>query len=142
MQLGNRLASSDYSEFVSHADSIPDEDAVHPPKFPTNCPLGDDVTNSDEAIYSVLNEDNTIDPKITQALTANKSSAFNQPTKLRQLNPNCDSLRNLNVDNDVVMTGWPEEILYISVAGLSIYGSHIKCDVCKTGSSLGMISKE
>ena len=57
-----------------------------------------------------------------------------------QLNYNCDYLRNLNVDGDLVMKGWPEEIPEISVASLSIDGSHIKCDVCKTGRSLVMIN--
>ena len=33
LQLVNGLASSEYSKFVSHADSIPDGDAVHPTKF-------------------------------------------------------------------------------------------------------------
>ena len=57
-----------------------------------------------------------------------------------QLNPNCDSLRNLNVDGDVLMKGWPEEIPDISVYGLSIYGSHIKCDVFNNYRYLGMIN--
>ena len=49
-------------------DSIPDEDAVHPPKIPTNIlPLGDDVTNYDEAIAAVTNEDDARYPKVTQA---------------------------------------------------------------------------
>ena len=37
------------------------------------------------------------------------------------------------------MEGWPEEITDIGFSGLSIDGSHIKCDVFKTGRSLGMI---
>ena len=98
------------------------------------------MTNSDESIAAVLNEDYVRDPKVTQAETANQSSASTQPTKSRQLDPNCDYLRNLNVDDDVVMKGWPEEIPDISVAGLYIDGSHINCDVCKTGRSLGMIN--
>ena len=49
-------------------------------------------------------------------------------------------MRNLNVEDDVGMKGWPEEIPDRSVAGLSIDVSHIKCDVCKTGRSLGMIN--
>ena len=36
------------------------------------------------------------------------------------------------------MKGWPEEIIDRSVPGLSIDGSHIKCDVYKTVRSLGM----
>ena len=87
------------------------------------------MTNSDESIAVVLNEDYVRDPKVTQAETANQYSASTQPTKLRQLNPNCDSLRNLNVDDDVVMKGWPEEIPDRSVDGLSIDGSYIKCNV-------------
>ena len=57
-----------------------------------------------------------------------------------QLNPNCDSLSNLNADENVLMKDWLEEIPDRSVAGLSIDGPHIKCDVCKTGRSLGMIN--
>ena len=96
------MAISEYSEFFSHANSIPDEDAVHPTKIPTNIsPLGDDVTNSDEAIAAVFNKYDTRDLIVTQAETANQSSASTQPTKSRQLNPNCYSLRNLNVDDDV-----------------------------------------
>ena len=63
------------------------------------------MTNYDEALSAVLNEDDDRDPTVTQAATANQSIASNQPTKLRQLNPSCGSLRNLNVDNDVVMKG-------------------------------------
>ena len=130
MQLGNGLTTSEYIEFVSHADSIPDEDAFHPPKIPTNLLLlGDDVTNSDKAIAAVLNEDDARYLTVTKAETSNQSSAFNQPTKSRQLNPNCDSLRNLNVDDDAVMKGWTEEIPGRSVAGLSIDGSTIKGNV-------------
>ena len=106
----------------------------------TNIPqLGDVVTNSEEAISDVLNEDDAWDPTATQAPTANQSSASTHPTKARKLNPNCDYLRNLNVDDDVVMKGWTEEIPDKSVAGLSIDGSHIKCDVWNTGRYLGMI---
>ena len=66
LQLGNGLASSEYSEVVSHEDSIPDEDAVHPPRIPTNLsPLGDDVTNSDEVITAVINEYNSRDLTVT-----------------------------------------------------------------------------
>ena len=66
LQLGNGLARSEYRKFVSHADSIPDEDAFHPPKIPTNLPpLGDDVTNYDEAIAAVLNEDDARNPTVT-----------------------------------------------------------------------------
>ena len=141
MQLGNGLARSEYSEFVSHANLIPDGDAVHPQKIPTNFPpLGDDVTNSDEAIADVINEDDTRDTTVTQAETANQSSASTQTNKSRKLKPNCDSLRNLNVDDDVVMKGCPEEITYISVAGLYIDVSHIKCDVFRTSRSLGIIN--
>ena len=141
LQLGNGLASSEYRKNFSHADSIPDEDALHPPKIPTNLPpLGDDVINSDEEIAAVLNKDYARDPTVTHAATANQSSNSTQPTKSRQLNPNFDYLRNLNVDDDVVMKGWPEEIPDRSVVGLSIYGSHIKFYVCKTGRSLGMIN--
>ena len=124
------MARSEYSTFVSNSDSIPDEDAVNPPKIPTNPPpLGDDVTNFDVAIAAVLNEDDYRYPKVTQAETANQSSASTQTTKSRQLNRNCDSLRNLNVDDHAVMKGWPEEILDRSVAGLSIEELNIKCDV-------------
>ena len=141
LQLGNGLARYGYSKFVSHDDSILDEDAVRPPRIPTSIPpLGDDVTNYDEFIAAVLNEDDARDPTVTQAENANQYSAYTQPTKSRKLNPNCDSFRNLNVDEDVVMKGWPEEIPDRSVAGVSIDGSHIKCDVCKTGGSLGMIN--
>ena len=141
MQLGNWLASSEYRKFVSNTDLIPDEDAVHPPKIPTNIPpLGDGVTNSDKAIATVLDEDDARYPTVTQASTANQSSASTQTTKYRQTNPNCDSLRNLNVDDDVVMKGCMGEIPDISVASLSIDGIYIKCDVCKTGGSLGMIN--
>ena len=98
------------------------------------------MTNSDKAIDAVLNEDDARDPTVTQTETDNQSSASTKPTKSRQLNHNCDSLRNLNVDNDVVMKGCPEEIPDRSVDGLSIDGSHIKYDVCKTGRSLGMIN--
>ena len=109
LQLGNRLARSENRKFVSHANSIPDEDAVHPPNIPTNIPpLGDDVTNSDEAIAAVLGEDDARDPTVKQAATANQSSASTQPTKSRKFNPNCDSLRNWNVDDDVVMKVCPE----------------------------------
>ena len=94
------------------------------------------MTNYNEAISDVLNKDDARDKKVTQAATDNQSIAYTQPTKSRQLDPNCDSLRNLNVDDDVVMKGWPEEIPDRSVAGLSIDVSHIKCDVCKTGRSL------
>ena len=38
------------------------------------------------------------------------------------------------------MEGWLEEIPYRSASGLSIDRSHIKCDVCKTCRSLGMIN--
>ena len=135
------MARSGYRKFVSHADSIPDEDVFHPLKIPTNIPpLGDNVTNSDKAISAVLNEDDARYQTVTQASTANQSSASTQPTKSRQLNPNFDSLRNLNVDDNAVMKGWPEEIPDRSVAGLSIDGSHIKCDVCKTGRSLDVIN--
>ena len=141
MQLGNGLARSEYSEFFSHSDSILDEDKVHPPKIPTNLPpLGDGVRNSDEAIDAVLNEDGARYPTVTQSETANQSSASTQPNKSRRLKPNCDSLGNLNFDKCVVMKGWTEEITYRSVAGLSIYGSHIKCDVFNTDRSLGMIN--
>ena len=102
MHLVNGLAISDYREFISHADSIPDEDAVHPPKNPTNLsPLGDDVTNSVEAVAAVFKKYYARDLIVKQAETANQSSASTQPTKSRQLNPNFYSLRNLNVDDDV-----------------------------------------
>ena len=78
------------------------------------------MTNSDEAIAAAINEDYGRYPTVTQAETANQSSASNQPTKSKQLKPNCNSLDNLNVDNDVVMKGWPEEIPDGGVAGLSI----------------------
>ena len=87
------------------------------------------MTNSDKAIPDILKEDDERDLTVTQAATANQSIASTQPTKLRQLNPNCDYLRNINVDDDVAMEGWPEEIPYISVSGLSIDESHIKCDI-------------
>ena len=61
------------------------------------------MTNSDEAIAAAINEDYGRYPTVTQAETANQSSASNQPTKSKQLKPNCNSLDNLNVDNDVVM---------------------------------------
>ena len=109
--------------------------------MPTNIPpLGDDVTNSDKAIADVLNEYCARDPKVTQVATANQSSASTHPTKSRQLNPNCDSLRDLNVSGDVVIKGWPGEIPDRSVAGLSIDRLHIKFDFCKTGGYLGMIN--
>ena len=98
------------------------------------------MTNSHEAIAAVLNEDGDRDTTVTQAETANQASASTQPTNLRQLNPNCDSLRNLNVDYNVVMKGCPEEIPDRSVAGLSIDGLHIKIDVLKTLRSILMIS--
>ena len=99
-------------------------------KVPTNIPpLGDDGKNSDEAITAVLNEYDDRDTTVTQAATANQPSAPTQPTKSRQLNPTCDSLRNLNVDDNVVMKGCLEEIPDRSVAGLSIDRSHIKFDV-------------
>ena len=98
------------------------------------------MTNSDESIAAFLNEDYAIDTTLTQAATDNQSSASNQTTKLRQLNPDCDSLKNLNVDNDVVMKGWSEKIPYRSVACLSIDGSHIKFYVCNTDRFLGMIN--
>ena len=98
------------------------------------------MTNSNETIADVLNEDDARDPTITQAENTDQSSDSTQPTKSRQLNPNCDSLRNLNADKNVVMKGWLEEIPNRSVPGLSIDGSHIKCDVCKTDRSLGMIN--
>ena len=98
------------------------------------------MTNSHEAIAAVLNEDGDRDTTVTQAETANQASASTQPTNLRQLNPSCNYLRNLNVDNDVVMKGWPEEIPDRSVSGLSVDRSHIKCDVCNTGRSLGIIN--
>ena len=87
------------------------------------------MTNYDDSIAAVLNGDDARDPTVTQSATAYQSSASTQITKSRQMNPNCDSLGNLNVDDDVVMKGWPEEIPDRSVAGLSIDGSHIKCDV-------------
>ena len=98
------------------------------------------MTNYDKAIAAVLNEEDARDTTVAQAATANQSSASTQPTNSRQLKPNFDYLRNLNVDNNVVMKGWPEEIIDISVAGLSIDGSHIKCDVYKTDRSLGIIN--
>ena len=100
LQLVNGLASSEYRNIFSQADSILDEDAVHPPKIPTNIPpLCDDVTNSDEAIASVLNEDYARNTLLIHAATSNQSSASNNITKSSQLNPNCDYLRNLNVIN-------------------------------------------
>ena len=87
------------------------------------------MTNFDNSIAAVLNRNDARDPKVTQSATAYQSSAFTQINKSRQMNPNCDSLGNLYVDNNVVMKGWPEEIPDRSVAGLSIDGSHIKCDV-------------
>ena len=118
MQLRNALARSEYREFVSHANSIPDEDAVHSQKNPTNIPpLGDYVTNSDEAIAAVLNKDDAIDKTLTHSETANQYSASTQTTKSIKFNPNYDSVRDLNVDNDVVMKVYPEEITDISVAG-------------------------
>ena len=38
------------------------------------------------------------------------------------------------------MKVWPEEIPDRNVSGLSFDGSHIKCDVYKTGRSLGIIN--
>ena len=87
------------------------------------------MINSYEEIAAVLNKDYARDPTVTHAATAYKSSASTQITKSRQMNPNCDSLGNLNVGDNVVMKEWPEEIPDRSVAGLSIDGSHIKCDV-------------
>ena len=87
------------------------------------------MTNYDKSIAAFLNEDDARDPTVTQAETAYQSSASTQISKFRQMNPNCDSLGNLNVDDDVVIKGWPEEIPDISVASLSIDESHIKCDV-------------
>ena len=98
------------------------------------------MTNSDETIYAVINEYDARDPTVTLAPTVNQSSASNQPTKSSQLNHNCDSLRNFNVDDDVVIKDWPEEISDRRVSGLSIDGSNIKCDFCNTGRSLGMIN--
>ena len=98
------------------------------------------MTNYEEAVSAVLNEDDDRDPTLTQAETANQYSDSNQPTKSRQLKPNCDSLRNLNFYDNVLMKGWLEEIPYRSVAGLSIDGSHIKRNVFKSGRSLGMVN--
>ena len=98
------------------------------------------MTNSEEDISDVLNEDDAIYLTLTQEATANQYSAFTQPTKSRQLNPTCDSLRNLNVDDNIVMKGCLEEIPDRSVAGLSIDGSHIKRNVFKSGRSLGMVN--
>ena len=118
LHLGNGLASSGYSKFVSHADSIPDEDVVHPPKITTNLPpLGDYVTNSDKAIAAVLNGDDARYMTVTKTSTDNKSSASTQPTQSRKLNPNFNFWRNSNVDNNVVMKGLTEEIPDRSVAG-------------------------
>ena len=75
------------------------------------------MTNSDEAIAAVLNKDDAIDKTLTHSETANQYSASTQTTKSIKFNPNYDSVRDLNVDNDVVMKVYPEEITDISVAG-------------------------
>ena len=98
------------------------------------------MTNYDEAVASILNEYDARYPTVTQEATANQSSYSTQPTKSRQLNPNCDSWRNLNVDDDVIMNGWPEEIPDRNVASLSIDGSHTKFDVCNIGRPIGIIN--
>ena len=68
------------------------------------------MTNSDEAISDVLNEYDARYPIVTQTETAHQYSASNHHNKSRQLNPNSDSLMNLNVDDNVAMKGWPEVI--------------------------------
>ena len=87
------------------------------------------MTNHDEAIAAIINEDDARDPTVSQTATSNQYSAYTQPTKSRELKPNCDYLRNLNVENDVVKKDWLEEIPGRSVAGLSIDGSTIKGNV-------------
>ena len=80
LQLVNGLASSEYRKFVSHTNSILDEDEVHPPKIPTNLPpLGDDVTNSNDTVADVLNEYDARYTTVKHVTTDNQYSASTQP---------------------------------------------------------------
>ena len=57
-----------------------------------------------------------------------------------QLNPGRDSWMHLNIDDNVEMMSWPEEIPHSSVANLSLDGTHVNCDVCMNGRSWGRIN--
>ena len=137
LQLGNGLATSEYSDFVSVSNSIPDVDRVsHPILPPLPPPLGDDATISDEAISEVLGEENHTDVPVEEVIAEvigdeNGCPPFSQPSKTLQLINMHDSLITLNLDDLKGIKSWPTGIQDSSVARLSFDGTHINCDVCK-----------
>ena len=67
LQLGNGLATSEYSDFVAVANSITDVDRVSHPILPPLPPLlGGDATISDEDISEVLGEETHTDVPVEE----------------------------------------------------------------------------